>query len=142
MRKSVTLSLICLLVTCWTAPALQLARISEEPSSGSPLMPRSECERLLSELEETAIEAVTQLETEYDERLQKLGDEHEAILRQATEKAAAEAVKPLLVELAGSRAEVQALRVSRLRTGVIAGAIGLVVGALLGGILTAQLAQS
>jgi hypothetical protein len=136
------LSLICLLVMSSTASALQLARISEEPSTGSPTMPRSECEQLLTELETICIETVTQLESEYDERLKSVGEEHEAILRQATEQAAAEAVKPLLVELAGSRAEVQALRLSRLRTGVIAGAIGLVVGALLGGILTAQLAQS
>jgi len=85
---------VLLLATCSPLPAEQLVPISPEPSSVEPMLPLRICEEELTKLEQKSIAQLTQQESDFAARL-----------RVAVTEAAADAARPLLVELAGVRAE-------------------------------------
>lgn len=85
--------------TCSPLPA-------QEAQSSQPLMvPLSLCEEQLTLLEQTAQQELAQQESEWQARLTRLASDYEQRLRRAVEAAAADTARPLMVELAGVRAE-------------------------------------
>jgi hypothetical protein len=109
MRRSLVWIPMLLLLTCSMLPAEQPGQTSPEPSSEQPMVLLSICEEELTKLEQKSIEQVTKLESDFAERL-----------RAAVQQAAADAVRPVLVELA---------RVERQRRVWRAVGIGATVGA-------------
>ena len=111
-------SMVCLMLMLSTVPMLQ-----SQPNE-SPTMLVSECEKALNELEQTSLDELTKLESEYDLQLKKLGDEYAKALSVATVAAVAEASRPLLVEIAGLKAQ----RNQRIWWGLGGVGIGLLAG--------------
>ena len=83
-----------LMLTCSPVPAQ-----SPEPTS-----PESSSESLTVPLQ-TCLDELTALEQSCQEKLKQLASDYEEQLRRAVERAAAEAARPLLIEIAGLRAE-------------------------------------
>lgn len=111
-------SMVCLMLMLSTVPMLQ-----SQPNE-SPTMLVSECEKALNELKQTSLDELTKLESEYDLQLKKLGDEYAKALSVATVAAVAEASRPLLVEIAGLKAQ----RNQRIWWGLCGVGIGLLAG--------------
>jgi len=116
--------LVCLTLASWTLPA------QEQPSQPQQMVPLQTCLDELTALEAKCTEQLTQLENDCAERL-----------RQACEQAAADALRPALVELAGVRAERDVYRsvmeTERYRKGVWrAVAVGGIIGTVGFGALT------
>ena len=101
---------VCLLLMFWIAQAWSQEPTSMEPSSELQMVPLESCLRELMQLEKTAQQQLTQLDQQWQERLTRLASDYEARLRDVAVEAAAEAARPLLVELAGTRAERDAIR--------------------------------
>ena len=89
MRRSLGWIPMLLLLTCSMLPAEQPGQTSPAPSSEQPMVLLSICEAELTLLEQKSIEQVTRLESDFAERL-----------RAAVQQAAADAVRPVLLELA------------------------------------------
>ena len=128
--RSAMLWLVCLLGTCWPLPASAPDPTSPEPS--------------LLRLTEGEIVSMFEPDQPYSARelayvVLELQAEARAEIRTTSEQAAADAVVPVLVQLAGARAERDEAR-ARLRAaragGLFAGAVGVVVGVL--GLLLAR----
>lgn len=105
MRKLLVL-LVCLIGTCSPLPAQQT------PLTSEPMVPLRICEEELTLLEQKSLAQVTKLEADFVARL-----------RTAVEGAAADAVRPLLADLAGVRAERDVWK-SQARNGVVMGIAG------------------
>lgn len=122
--KRLTLLLPLLLVTCSPLPAQQPEATLPAQSSESQMVPL-----------QAALDAVTSVEQACTLRLTQLETHYEALLLTTAEEAAAAAARPLLVELAGVRAERDSYRASLRgwRIGaVVGGIVALVIGLLAG----------
>jgi hypothetical protein len=127
--------LVSLLGTCWLLPASAPESTSPEPS--------------LLRLTEGEIVSMFEPDQPYSARelayvVLELQVEARAEIRATSEQAAAEAVRPVLVELAGARAERDEAR-TRLRTArvgfLFAGVVGIIVG-VLGSLLAGTVAPA
>ena len=118
MKRNAVFLMACLMLT------LSIGLAAQTPSSE----PQTECEKALTELEQTCLDELTRLESEYDARLMQQGLDCEAAIR----KAAADVAKPLLVEIAGLRAERNAAARQRVWWGLGGIGVGLVAGILIG----------
>lgn len=112
MKKNASVWLACLMLILFVTPALE-AQSSEQ---------QTECEKALTELEQTCVDELTKLSNEYEERLRQLEQDCAA----AIQTAVAETAKPLLVEIAGLKAE----RRQRIWWGVGGLGVGIVAGVL------------
>jgi hypothetical protein len=110
----------CLLLTCWLAQASEPERTSPEPSTG--LSPLAELASQIGPGPYSRDQVVALLLAADEE------------IKATAEQAAAEAVKPLLVELAGSRAETAAAR-RAIRPWRWAAIIGVPAAALIGSLI-------
>jgi hypothetical protein len=97
MRKLLAL-LSLLLSTCSPLPAQQPAPTSPESSGPVLMVPLATCEAELNALEQKSLEQLRKVETDFAQRL-----------RISVEAAAADAARPLLIELAAERAAREAL---------------------------------
>jgi len=91
--------LICLMLTCWPMLASGQEQTSPVKSKESLMIPL-----------ETALEELTTLKLECLRQLDKQKSDSDLRLYEATQKAASEAVKAVMVELAGVEAERDAAR--------------------------------
>ena len=98
MKRLVVL-LVCLMRTCSPLPA------QETLSSEQPMVPLQTCLDELTLFETLAHEQVTQLTTLFQEQVTKLENAYAERVRTVAVEAAAGAARPLLVELAGVKAE-------------------------------------
>lgn len=130
--RRLTLCATCLLVTCWLALASEQEPTSPEPSIGLPTR-----ERLISLLGSSDLYSGSEIADWLVDDLFPLEvvPAIKVAFHQTAESAAAEAVKPVLVELAGVTAEkavvVRQLGTSRILV-VVVGAGAFLLGWLLG----------
>lgn len=127
--RGLTACLILLLLTLSTTPTLY-ARVLDE----SDMMPRGECEAILTEMWESFEDELMEREREEEASMRRRSAECEARVKAAAadgaEAAAAEVARDLLPKIAGLEAERDALRtrvvvwtVGGILTGVVAGVI-------------------
>lgn len=102
--------------------------------SESEMMPRSECEKELTKQWLSHDEELMELGQEHERDMRQLSAECEVRVRQAaadgTTAGAAEAARPLLIQIAGLEADLQAARdrnrrLVRISIGIAAGGVGL-----------------
>jgi hypothetical protein len=114
------------LIAMWLMSCLAYA----EPSTPE----SSECETLLEEAEVVILDLLAEVEA-WKKAHATLSIESERIVLETAETAAAETARPFLIEIAGLRAERDALR-RRIVPWVVGGILtGLVAGVVIGGLL-------
>lgn len=116
------ISLVLLMQPLWTLPA------QETQSGEQEMVPLATC-----------LEELKKLETLSDELLTKQSADFETRLRQAVLEASADTARPLLVEIAGLRAERDYYKRFRWLYTLIGLSAGVAAGAILTGILTTPL---
>lgn len=117
--KRLLVLVVCLMVLL--SPLLA----QEKQSSEEPMVPLALCEKELRALETKSIEQLTKLSTDFEVRL-----------REAVTGAAADTARPLMVEIAGLKAERDYWQKEAVRRG----RVGCVVAGVLGGLTFAGFA--
>jgi len=123
MRRLLALTAY-LLVQSWSVQASEPEPMSPAPSTISSMMLRSEAEAILDEFVATCNRLLSEQERAFEARLEE-----------TAELAAAEAARPLLIQLAGAEAEVRVWQRRALAASVISAVVAGLLGVLLGALL-------
>jgi hypothetical protein len=120
---------VLLLARCWPLPAQQVEATSPEPSPPSLTVPLQTCLDELDKQLQTDKAELERQNSEWTQRTLKLSSDFAEQLRVAVNQAAAEAVKPLVIELAGVRTESKVYQSRVMRWQVATGvSIGVAIG--------------
>ena len=121
--KRWTIYLTMMLLIPWTIPPL---------SADGQMMPESECEQIIDELENAYLSELTLLEQDCVNELTRQGDESAKAMEEAVIRGAAEAARPLLAEIAELEGRIFRSRLLGIIAAVVAGVLGFVVGVVCG----------